>query len=473
MIREISGLEIRTLDSRGRGVAAHEGRRIIVSGALPGEIVDVRIRRKKAGDFHAEMSAIISSTKERREPFCNHFGTCGGCTIQDLEYAEQLRLKSDMVDAAFRESNLEWEEPGRGLRFPILSAPAERRYRNKLDLSFGARRWLSQDELESNVDIGDRRGFGFHVAGRFDRILDLQECHLQGGLSEDIRRFVANWTRERDLTFYDSHEHHGHLRLLVVRTSLTGETMIIVMFGEDRPTERTVFLEAIREAFPSITSINYVINTTRNDSLFSHDVVTYAGTEVIHERCGPITLRLRPKAFYQTNPEQAVRLYSRAAELADLRPHELVYDLYSGIGSIALFIADRVARVVGVESVGDAVRSARENAEINEIENVVFEEGEVEAVLPETIQRYGKPDLVIVDPPRAGLHPKAIAAIRDASPSRILYVSCNPRTQARDCADLADTYRIDAMQPVDMFPQTRHVENICILRRLDSDTSGA
>lgn len=471
MVREIFGLEIHSLDSRGRGVAHHEGRRIRVTGALPGETVDVRIRRKKAGDLHAEPIAVIASDRTRREPFCRHFGTCGGCSIQDLEYSEQLRLKDEIVTAAYHEFYPDAIDEGP--RLPILPAPTERRYRNKLEFSFGARRWLSQDELDSETVIHDRRGFGFHVGGRFDRVLDIQECFLQADPSEDIRRFVADWTRHRSVTFYDSHEHRGHLRLLIVRTSLSGETMVIVMFGEDLPAERTEILDAIQAAFPSITSLNYVINTTRNDSIYPHDVVTYAGTEVIHETCGDITLRLRPKAFYQTNPEQAVRLYTVAAELADLRPHELVYDLYSGIGSIALFIARRVARVVGIESVGDAVRSARENAALNAIENVVFEEGEVEAVLPDVIARQGTPDLLVIDPPRAGMHPKAIAAIRREAPRRIVYVSCNPRTQARDCADLADLYRITAMQPVDMFPQTRHIENICVLHRLDSEIAQA
>lgn len=472
MLREFSGLEIESIDSRGRGVAHAGERRILVSGALPGETVDVRVRRRKSGVLHAEPTAILSTSHERREPFCRHFGSCGGCTLQNLEYEEQLRLKEAMVTTAFREAYSDFRIDEER-KFSILPALQERYYRNKLEFSFGARRWLSQEELDSESVIEDRRGFGFHVAGRFDRVLDLQECYLQGPPSETIRGFVAEWTREHSVTFYDSHEHHGLLRLLIVRTALTGETMVTVMFGEDDPTGRVEFLEALHAAVPSITSLNYIVNTTRNDSIFTHEVIPWVGTEVIHERCGEIILRLRPKAFYQTNPEQAIRLYHRAMELVDLRPRELVYDLYSGIGSIALFIARRVARVVGIESVPDAVQSARENATLNGIENVVFEQGEVESILSEVVERHGTPDLLILDPPRSGLHPKARMAIRALAPPRILYISCNPRTQAIDCAELSDRYQIDVMQPVDMFPQTRHVENICVLRRLDSEEVGA
>ncbi|MCG8479149.1 MAG: 23S rRNA (uracil(1939)-C(5))-methyltransferase RlmD, partial [Spirochaetales bacterium] len=335
----------------------------------------------------------------------------------------------------------------------------------KLEFSFGAQRWLSEYEVAEAAEIDDRRGLGFHVAGRFDRVLDLTECHLQGEPSESIRTFVRDYSREYGLTYYDSRSHCGFLRLLTVRTSLSGEAMVIVTFGEDRPDDIRAVMEAIQARFVTLHSLNYVVNTSKNDSMYPHEVVTWSGESWITELCGPNRLRVRPKAFYQTNPLQAVRLYEAA--LALLRPtrDDLVFDLYSGIGSIALLAARSVGRVVGIESVPDAVRAARENARVNGIDNALFEEGAVEDTLCEVAARYGTPDAVVVDPPRAGLHPRAIDSLRDLRPPRILYISCNPRTQASDIAALRESYRVEALQPVDMFPQTRHVENIAVLRR--------
>ena len=468
MKKELGGVKITRLDSRGRGrgtAIAGDGteRPVVVTGTYPGDVVDVQVRRRKSGAYLGDVGALHTAGVSRREPFCRHFADCGGCTIQDIDYAAQLELKHAMVAGAFAEAGLS-ELPDLP---PVLGAPREREYRNKLEFSFGAQRWLSESEIADAEEIADRRGLGFHVAGRFDRVLDLEECHLQPEPSESIRRFVREFAFQRGWSFYDARAHTGLLRVMMVRTSLTGETMIIVMFGEDDPDAVSALMTAINQEFPSITSLNYVINTTKNDSFFPHEVHRWSGEAWITERSGPNTLRIRPKAFYQTNPEQAVRLYETAVALTDLRSTDRVFDLYSGIGSIALFIARTVAAVVGVESISDAVSSARENAELNGISNVTFEVGEVETVLPEVVTRHGRPDLVVLDPPRAGLHPGARTTLREFAPERILYISCNPRTQATDIAELADLYRVTALQPVDMFPQTRHVENIAILERRD------
>jgi len=424
--------------------------------------VRVQVLRRKAGTILGEPLEILETENPRRAPFCRHFGTCGGCTTQDLEYAVQLAVKEQIVAAAFREAELDADLPELA---GIIPAPRERQYRNKLEFSFGAQRWLTDAEILEGIQIDDRRGFGFHAPGRFDRVLHISECHLQPDPSEAIRSFLSALVMERGITFYDAREHQGMLRLLIIRTAITGDVMVTVMFGEDDRSTREELMEILAERFPEITSLNYVVNTTKNDGIYSHEVKLWRGEPFITERCGPVLLRIRPKAFYQTNSEQAVRLYAAALDLAGLDPGSLVFDLYSGIGSIALSLASRVGRVVGIESNGDAVHTARENAELNSIENALFELGEVEAVLPQVIERHGSPDLVIVDPPRAGMHPGARRVLRDLAAPRIIYISCNPRTQASDTRDLIERYRITAVQPVDMFPQTRHVENILLLER--------
>lgn len=465
--KELEAVLITGLDSRGRGrgrYLAGDGRErpVAVAGAVPGDLVDVRVRRRKAGTILGDVARVVRSEQKRITPFCVHFGECGGCTLQDLSYQDQLQLKEAIVAAAFAEAQLE-DAPREAS--PIIPAPKERGYRNKLEFSFGAHRWLSDHEVAHAEAIPDRRGLGFHAPGRFDRVLDLSECYLQPEPSETIRRFFRDLAEERDLSFYDAREHHGLLRLLIVRTSLTGEVMVTVMFGQDDPEPIQGVMTAVAERFPEITSLNYVINTSRNDSIFPHPVVLWRGTPFITEQCGPNTLRIRPKAFYQTNPEQAIHLYTAALEMAGTA--HLVFDLYSGIGSIALLLAGTAERVVAIESVPDAVCAARENGELNGITNVEFVEGEVERVLPAAVEQYGVPDLVVVDPPRAGIHPAARTALRDLAAPVIVYVSCNPRSQAADIRDLSERYRIVAIQPVDMFPQTRHVENVTLLKRRD------
>ncbi len=465
--KQIDGVSIEQVDSRGRGrgrIVAGDGteRPLYVMGAYPGEIVDVHIRGRKRGAYLGEVTARRPGEGPARRPaFCRHFADCGGCTIQDLPYDEQLAYMDAIVAAAFAE----YPDVPLPERAPVMGAPSERFYRNKLEYSFGAQRWLTAEEIQNDATVSDRRGLGFHAPGRFDRVIDVTECYLQPEPSEQIRDFFRELAQAHDLTFYDAREHTGLLRLLTIRTSLAGESMVIVMFGEDDPSGVDLVMAETHKRFPGLASLNYVINTTRNDSLANHTVRHYAGSEWITEICGPNRLRIRPKAFYQTNPEQAVRLYERALSLAHLQGDETVFDLYCGIGSISLFIAPHVASVVGIEVVDDAVTAARENALLNDIDNAVFVSGLVEQTLPAVIAEHGAPDVVVLDPPRAGLHPDARATINGLLPPKIVYISCNPRTQAEDIAVFSEYYDVTAMQPVDMFPQTRHVENIAVLTR--------
>ncbi|SIQ25878.1 23S rRNA m(5)U-1939 methyltransferase [Alkalispirochaeta americana] len=467
MKRELTGIRISRVDSRGRGRGIHtlsdgQERSVAVPGALPGDLIDVGVRGRKAGTIQGCLLALHETSHPRREPRCPHFGSCGGCTLQDISYADQLLLKQGTVEAAFREAELTELLPE---MTPILASPREFLYRNKLEFSFGAERWLDEEEILRAEAIPDRRGLGFHAPGRFDRVLDLRECHLQPDPSEAIRSFLGDLARERGYSFYHAREHRGFLRLLIIRTSLTGDLMVTIMFGEDDQQQREELLQALGEAFPEITSLNYVVNTSKNDSIYPHQVVLWRGEPFITEQCGDLRLRIHPKAFYQTNPEQALRLYQAAVALAHLRPEDLLFDLYSGIGSIALYAAGRVRRVVGIESVEDAVEAARENARGNGIGNALFESGEVEKILPQVISREGAPRVVMVDPPRAGMHPAARKALATLAPETIVYISCNPRTQAADLREFIPNYEIAHLQPVDMFPQTRHVENIVLLRR--------
>ena len=464
MNRERTGIEITRVDSKGRGrgktvVGDGTERDVFVAGAYRGDIVDVRVRKRKRGAFIGEVARLQRVGVERREPFCRHFALCGGCTLQDLPYEAQLDLKHQIVEAAFCEASLA-DVPKLP---PVVGSSQTREYRNKLEFSCGAARWLSEDEVDNSDQITDRRGMGFHVAGRFDRVLDLSECHLQPYPSDYVRRCIRELAVTHDLSFYDSRAHEGLLRVVMVRTSLLGESMVTVMFGERDEESIALVMGALQEGVPDITSLNYVVNTSKNDSLFPHQVTRWSGRDWITERCGSFTLKIRPKAFYQTNPLQAETLYRTALDLIEIESDELVYDLYCGIGSITLQLARRARMVVGIETVEDAVEAARENAVDNGVQNVAFEVGEVERIFDSVVQRYGRAETVVVDPPRMGLHPTAREALRALAPRQILYISCNPRTQAQDIAALTDLYRVNALQPVDMFPHTRHVENIAVL----------
>lgn len=462
--KQFPDLQVQSMHHSGHGYAETEGRGLLVEEGLPGDRVDAVERRKKKGMLLLKVNELLEAGIPRVEPFCRHFDLCGGCTLQHISYDDQLRIKAQMVDSSLaRHLDLPREDPRRE---PILGCNEERLYRNKLEFSFSTGRWLTEEEIARQDEIEDRRTLGFHVPGRFDRVLPITECHLQREPSNRIRNAIAAFTMERGYSYYDPREHHGLLRLLMIRTSLAGEVQVTLMFGEDRPREREEILTFLTDRFEEIDSLYYVVNTSRNDSFVGLRPVHHYGRPYIIEQCGALSFRIYPNSFYQTNPAQAVRLYEIAREYAGLTGGETVYDLYSGLGSIGLFLADKAGRVIGMESVEDAVTAAGENALLNGVENVSFHRGEVETLLDETfIAEHGAPDCVILDPPRPGVHERSLRVLLEAAPERIVYVSCNPETQGRDVALLQEGYEISRMRAVDMFPQTRHVEQVILLTR--------
>lgn len=480
--KQFPELTVQRMHHSGYGYAVADERSLLVEEGLPGDVVNGVERRKKKGILHLRVDDFLSEGTPRVEPFCRHFDLCGGCTLQHVDYETQLRLKSQIVASALAES-LEVSDaglpgdptgaPGTGsvpskpviapLVEPILPCEADRRYRNKMEYSFSNSRWLTEQEKDSGKEA-DRRALGFHIPGRFDRVLDIDECHLQPEPSNGIRNGLKEYALRKGYTFYDPREHVGLLRLLMIRTSLAGESQVTVMFGEDDPSAREEVLRFLQSEFPEINSLYYVVNTSKNDSLHPQEPIHVAGAPFIVEECGTLRFRIYPKSFYQTNPSQAVRLYEVAREYAGLSGGETVYDLFSGIGSIALYLADQAGTVIGIESVEQAVGAARENAVLNGVENVEFHHGEVEALLDESfLGEHGTPDCVVLDPPRPGVHHKALRVLLTARPRRIVYVSCNTETQGRDAAILSEAYDVERMRAVDMFPQTRHVEHVMLL----------
>jgi 23S rRNA (uracil1939-C5)-methyltransferase len=456
-------VEITDIEYRGHGIARPEGKVLFVEDALPGEVVDARVTKKKKDFAFARVLEYRRLSEKRVEPFCEHFGLCGGCRWQYLSYEDQLSYKQYFVGQV-----LERIGKFRDLEVPgVLGCESDRFYRNKLDFSFAAGRWLTDEEIASGEDVGDRRALGFHVRGRFDRVLDIETCYLQPDPSNEIRRAVRDFTLAEACSYYDPVSHEGYLRSLIIRTSLAGEVLVIVVFAYEDAGARERLLEFIAERFPQITSLDYIINDSMNDSIAPHEVHHYRGRYYINEVCGPNTLRIHPKSFYQTNPKQAERLYEVVARFAALEGTETVYDLFCGIGSIALYLAGSAARVIGIDNVEEAIENARENVAYNGYENCEFLTGNVRDVLtPEFSSTYPAPDLVVLDPPRAGLHPDVVETLLALRPPHIVYVSCNPATQARDLQMLAGAYRIEAVQPVDMFPQTFHIENVADLRQI-------
>ncbi|TVQ40708.1 MAG: 23S rRNA (uracil(1939)-C(5))-methyltransferase RlmD [Spirochaetaceae bacterium] len=454
------------IEHTGHGIVKPEGKVIFVEDALPGEVVDVVVTRSRRNHAFGMVERHHLRSPQRVEPFCSHFGVCGGCRWQYLSYARQLEYKHSFVRSIMlRIGGLDDLEV-----LPILGCRQDRFYRNKLDFSFTDARWLSREEIAGGGDNLERRGAGFHVRGRFDRILDIDTCHLQPEPSNAIRRAVRDFTIAADHSYYNSRSHCGWLRSLVVRTSSEGQVMVTVVFGSAaNEAQRERLFDMIESTFPSVVSINYIVNTTLNDSLAAHRVHRARGTDFVVERCGDLRLRIHPRSFYQTNPLQAERLYGLVEEWAALNGTQTVWDLYCGIGSIALFLARRAGLVWGVETVAEAIDNARENALGNGIGNVVFCVADVKDALctppPEALPSGADaPDLLVLDPPRAGLHPAVVKSILQLAAPRIIYVSCNPTTQARDVQMMSGDYRAVRCRPVDMFPHTHHIESVIELQ---------
>jgi 23S rRNA (uracil1939-C5)-methyltransferase len=424
--------------------------------------VDLQVRRKKHNYAEAEAVKFHEYSEKRAVPFCEHYGVCGGCVWQILPYSEQLKYKQkQVVDALTRIGHVELPEIS-----PIIGSEKTQCYRNKLEFTFSNKRWLTREEVASGVDF-ERNAVGFHITGAFDKVLPIEKCWLQDDICNQIRNAIRDYALEHGYTFIDLRQHTGMMRNLVIRTASTGELMVIVVARVEGAEEREKFLalmEYVKQTFPQITSLQYVINNKVNDSIGDLDVELYSGRDHIFEEMEGLRFKIGPKSFYQTNSEQAYQLYKVARGFAQLSGNELVYDLYTGTGTIANFVSRQARQVIGIEYVPEAIEDAKVNSAVNGIENTLFYAGDMKDILTDDfIAEHGRPDVIITDPPRAGMHPDVINVILNAAPQRIVYVSCNPATQARDLQLLDVKYKVEAVQPVDMFPQTHHVENVVLL----------
>lgn len=459
----IPSVPIHGMADRGKGVGrTADGLTVFVEGAVPGDVVDVYVQKKNGGFAEGKVEKLITPAPGRIEPFCSHFSICGGCKWQNLSYEEQLHHKQKVVeDALQRIGKIDVED----MR-PILGAPETTYYRNKLEFGFSNRRWLLPGEMDDvDPETANLNALGFHKAGFFDKIIDIQHCYLQGGPSNEIRNFVREYATEQKLEYYDMRRHKGYMRNLMVRYCTTGELMLLVSVARDEPEKLKPLLDAILEKFgDQITTLVYNINTKFNDSQFDLDMITYHGKGYAIEQIGDLKFKIGPKSFFQTNTRQGKVLYDVAAEFAGLTGNENVYDLYTGTGSIALYLARQAKHVVGIEEIPEAIADAEENMKLNGITNTTFYAGDVKNVLsPEFTEKHGRPDVVITDPPRAGMHEKAVRFLLDLAAPRIVYVSCNPATQARDLQWLSEKYAVKRSQAVDMFPHTHHIENVVLM----------
>lgn len=409
---------------------------------------------------------IVKPSEDRLQPFCEHFGICGGCRWQPLPYDMQLKAKQQQVwDQLVRIGHLEIPDIS-----PILPSDKTKYYRNKLEFTFSNKRWIYNNEDPDSLTDEERLGLGFHVGKFFDKVLDIKHCSLQPEPSNEIRLFIREYAVTHNLEFYNIRENTGFLRNIIIRNNQVGDVMLTVCFAYDDQDKIVPMLDAIAVEFPQIKSLHYVINEKLNDSISDLDCILYKGEDAIWETMGKLKFKIGPKSFYQTNSEQAYKLYSVAKEFAALTGNEVVYDLYTGTGTIAQFISDKASKVIGIEYVKEAIEDARINAEANGITNCTFFDGDMKDILTaDFIKEHGKPEVMIIDPPRAGMHPDVVKVIMEAAPERIVYVSCNPASQARDLAMMSPMYEITAVQPVDMFPHTMHVENVCALKLKDKE----
>jgi 23S rRNA (uracil1939-C5)-methyltransferase len=460
-VREIlEGVVIESVAAEGRSIARVNGKVLFVPFAIPGDIADIEIHRKKSGWMEGVIKRIVTPSPDRNNPFCSHYGTCGGCKWQPLPYPLQLNYKQQQVEDQLKRIG--------GLDLPVISPilGSERttRYRNKLEFTFSNKRWVDSLAEAENLSETERYGLGFHIAGMFDKVIDIEKCHLQDEPSNEIRNFIKQFALKNGYSFFDLREQSGLLRTLIIRTTSTGEVMVIVVFSYFDKEKIESLLNALISTFTQITSLNYIVNGKRNDTINDLEVVNFHGQDCIYEKMEELKFRIGPKSFYQTNSQQAFKLYSVVRDFADFKGDEVLYDLYTGTGTIALFLSSHVSKVVGIEYVPEAIEDAKINASINDIHNSVFYAGDMKDVLSESfIEQNDKPDVIVLDPPRAGVHPDVINVIVKVRPSKIVYVSCNPATQARDISLMKEFYNIIKVQPVDMFPHTHHLENVVLL----------
>lgn len=478
----LENVTIEATAAEGNGLAHVDGKVLFVQGGIPGDVVDVQVNKVRSGYSGGYIKNMVSPSPDRLEPFCSHFSDCGGCTWQTLPYEKQIAFKQQqVVDQLTRIGHLKLPEVS-----PILGSENTQYYRNKLEYTFSNRRWVLQGENPDSLTDIDRCGLGFHIGGFFDKVLDIEHCHLQREPSNAIRLFIKQYAIEHGLSFYDLRENRGFMRIMVIRTTSTGENMLVLCFGNEAQgpeawPEVEALLTAVRDRFPEITSLYYVINPKGNDTFGDLECHLFSGAEAVYEQMENLRFKIGPKSFYQTNSAQAYRLYSvvrdfvrEGVETLENGSNRLktdkpvIYDLYTGTGTIALFLASMAEKVVGIEYVPEAIEDAKINARDNGISNAEFFAGDMKDVLNSAfIAQHGRPDVVVLDPPRAGIHPDVAEVLMAAAPQRMVYVSCNPATQARDLAVFSSAYDVIRVQPVDMFPHTTHVENVVSLVRRD------
>jgi 23S rRNA (uracil1939-C5)-methyltransferase len=458
-----SNLEVIDAGAKGKTIAkAPDGKVVFLPNAVPGDIVDVQTFKQRSGYYEGKATVFHKLSDKRTQAACEHFGTCGGCKWQHMDYSHQLFYKEkEVVNNLKRIGHLELPEIT-----PILGSKDHYFYRNKMEFSFSDSRWLTQEEIASEKDLGERNALGFHIPGMWDKILDVKKCWLQGDPSNAIRNAVKDFAIKHQISFFNTRQQTGVLRTLMIRNTSIGEWMVVVQFFKEDLKKRTALLDHLKTTFPEITSLQYIINGKANDTIYDQEVICYDGRDHIFEEMEGLRFKINAKSFYQTNSDQAYNLYKITREFAGLTGKELVYDLYTGTGTIAQFVAKNALKVIGVESVPDAICAAKENAVLNQIDNVDFFVGDMKTVFnTEFIETHGYPDVIITDPPRDGMHKDVVAQILKITPEKIVYVSCNSATQARDLALLDSEYKISKTQAVDMFPQTHHVENVVLLEK--------
>ncbi len=458
---------VEVLDAGAKGVCvakAPDGKVIFVPNVVPGDIVDIQTVKKRKAYYEGRATHIHSNSPHRIEPVCQHFGSCGGCKWQNMKYSQQLTYKQQEVfNHLKRIGKIDLPEFE-----PILGSEKQFFYRNKMEFSFSNARWLTPEEIESNETFDTKNALGFHIPRMWDKILNIEKCWLQEDPSNDIRNKIREFANQHQLEFYNPRENTGFLRTLMIRTASTGEIMVLLQFFKEDQEQRELLLNFVKDHFPMITSLQYVINTKLNDTIYDQEVICYSGRDYIIEEMEGLQFRINAKSFYQTNSEQAYELYSITRDFAGLTGEELVYDLYTGTGTIAQFVSKKAKKVVGVEAVPEAIADAKINAEQNEIKNCEFFVGDMKNVFnDEFIATHGQPDVIITDPPRDGMHKDVVAQILKIAPKRVVYVSCNSATQARDLELMNEKYKVTRVRPVDMFPQTHHVENVVLLERRD------
>lgn len=451
-------LEVIDAGAKGKAIAkAPDGKVVFIDNAVPGDVADVQTYKKRKAYYYGKVANYVSYSDKRTEPVCQHFGTCGGCKWQNMDYKYQLFYKQQEVENNLKRlGKIDLPETT-----PIAGSKEIYFYRNKMEFSFSDSKWLTLDEIKSGVEIEDKNALGFHIPGMWDKILNIEKCHLQADPSNAIRNEVRDFASKNNIPFFNARNQEGLLRTLMIRTSSTGEIMVLVQFFYEDKENRELLLSFMAERFPEITSLQYVVNEKGNDTIYDQEVICFKGRDHIFEEMEGLKFKINAKSFYQTNSEQAYELYKITREFADLDENDLVYDLYTGTGTIAQFVAKKAKKVIGVEAVPEAIEDAKKNAQLNEIDNVEFYVGDMKKVFTQDfIDTHGQPDVIITDPPRDGMHKDVVAQIISILPKKIVYVSCNSATQARDLALLDEHYKVTKVQPVDMFPQTHHVENV-------------